>query len=139
MNASAEDRRGRPPVVPAVLASLRREVGEDAFRSLVRTYIDLLVVRLARIENAIGRRDFTDALDTVRDLRIGSAMLGAEDLAGLAAETERSLRRGEADAAAVRLTGLRSEAAAVIATLLMTNGKRNDPHPPDWLDSADPL
>jgi HPt (histidine-containing phosphotransfer) domain-containing protein len=116
--------RRRPPVDQVVLAGLRQDVGDVALRSFIRTYIDLLVLRLARIEQAIGRRDIADAVNTAVDLRTTSAMLGAGQLAEMAAGVERLLGQGQTDTAVARMPDLRSEAAAVVASLLLeTNGR----------------
>jgi hypothetical protein len=120
--------RRRPPIDRLVLAGLRQDVGEVALSSFIRMYIDLLVYRLGRIEQAIGRRDLVDAVNTVVDLRTTSAMLGAGQLAELMADVEQLLGHDQADAAAVRMPGLRSEAAAVVASLLQSANGRGIGH-----------
>jgi HPt (histidine-containing phosphotransfer) domain-containing protein len=131
MNPGTHDRHDRPPVDPAVLAALRRDVGQEVLHSFVRTYIDLLISRLANIEHAIGRRDCADALRDVPDLRTSSAMLGAARLAELAEALEHYLRLGEIAAASGLLPAIRTEAAAVVVTLRSVNGERAEPQPPN--------
>jgi HPt (histidine-containing phosphotransfer) domain-containing protein len=131
MNSAAQDRRERSPVNQAVLAALRQDVGEQVLQSFIRTYIELLISRLAHIERALDQRESADALQDVPDLRTSSAMLGAERLAELTEALEQLLDRGRVAAAAALLPGIRSEAAAVVLALRATGSERTGPHPPN--------
>ena len=143
MNSAASGPRDvppvdHPPVDHAVLASLRQDVGQQVLRSFVRTYIDLLISRLAHIERALERRDSADALQDVPDLRTSSAMLGAGRLAELTEALEQLLGRGRIGAAAALLPGIRGEAAAVVLALRSADDDRADPDPdPDPDPDAD--
>jgi HPt (histidine-containing phosphotransfer) domain-containing protein len=131
MNSGAPDRHNRTPLDHAVLTALRQDVGDQVLESFIRTYIDLLIIRLAHIDRAIGRRDCADALQEVPDLRTSSAMLGAVRLAELAERLEQVLSRGRIAAAAEVLPGVRAEAAAVVIALRAIDGDSTDLQPPN--------
>jgi HPt (histidine-containing phosphotransfer) domain-containing protein len=131
MNSAAQDRHNRSPIDHVVLTALREDVGEQVLRSFIRTYIDLLIIRLAHIDRAIGRRDCADALQEVPDLRTSSAMLGAVRLTELAEALEHFLSRGRIAAAAGLLPGVRAEAAAVVIALRAIDGDSTDLQPPN--------
>jgi hypothetical protein len=131
MNSPTRDRRDRPSVDRTVLAALREDVGDQVLQSFIRTYIDLLIKRLAHIDRAVARRDCLDALQEVPDLRVTSAMLGAGRLTDLTEALETFLRRGRIAAAAGMLSGIQAEAAAVVTALRAVNGERTDPQPPN--------
>jgi Hpt domain len=131
MNSPAQDRHNGSPIDHAVLTALREDVGEQVLRSFIRTYLDLLIIRLARIDRAIGRRDSADALKDVPDLRTSSAMLGAMRLADLTEALEHFLSRGRIAAAAGLLPGVRAEAAAVVIALRAIDGDSTDLQPPN--------
>jgi HPt (histidine-containing phosphotransfer) domain-containing protein len=131
MNSPAQDRHNRSPIDHAVLTALREDVGDEVLRSFIRTYIDLLIIRLAHIDRAMGRRDSADALQEVPDLRTSSAMLGAMRLTELAEALEHFLRRGRIAAAAGLLPGVRAEAAAVVIALRALDGDSTDLQPPN--------
>ena len=131
MNFPAQDRHNRSPIDHAVLTALRQDIGDQVLRSFIRTYIDLLIIRLAHIDRAIGRRDCADALQEVPDLRTSSAMLGAVRLAELAGALERFLIQGRIPGAAGLLPGIRAEAAAVVIALRAIDGDSTDLQPPN--------
>jgi HPt (histidine-containing phosphotransfer) domain-containing protein len=131
MSSAAQDRHNHSPLDHAVLTALRQDVGEQVLRSFIRTYIDLLIIRLAHIDRAVGRRDCPDALQEVPDLRASSAMLGAVRLAELAEALEQSLGRGRIAAAAGLLPSVRAEAAAVVIALRAVDGDSTDLQPPN--------
>jgi HPt (histidine-containing phosphotransfer) domain-containing protein len=131
MNSAAQDRHDRSPIDHAVLAALRQDVGEQILRSFIRTFVDLLIIRLAHIDRAIGRRDCADALQEVPDLRTSSAMLGAGRLAEMAEALEHFLSRGRIAAAAGLLPAIRAEAAAVVIALRAMEGDATDLQPPN--------
>jgi hypothetical protein len=131
MNSPARDRHNRSPIDHAVLTALREDVGDEVLRSFIRTYIDLLIILLARIDRAVGRRDCADALQDLPDLRTSSAMLGAVRLAEMAEAVEHFLRRGRVAAAAGLLAGVRAEATAVVTALRAIDGDSTDLQPPN--------
>lgn len=133
MNSAAQDRYNRSPspIDHAVLTALRQDVGDQILRSFIRTYVDLLIIRLAHIDRAVGRRDCQDALQEVPDLRTSSAMLGAMRLAELADELELFLTRGRIAGAAGLLPDVRAEAASVVVALRDVDGDPADPQPPN--------
>lgn len=127
----AQARHNRSPLDHAVLDALRQDVGEQVLRSFIRTYIDLLIIRLAGIDRAIGRRDCAEALREVPDLRTSSAMLGAVRLAELAEGLEHFLSRGRIAAATGLLPDARAEAACVVIALRAIDGDATDLQPPN--------
>ncbi|HEU5160990.1 MAG TPA: Hpt domain-containing protein [Streptosporangiaceae bacterium] len=131
MISAAGARHDRTPIDHAVLADLRDDVGERALHSFIRTYIDLLISRLAHVERAVARHDCADALQDVPDMRTSSAMLGAERLVRLTEALEYFLRRGRIAAAAGMLPGVRAEAASVIVALRAVYGDVTELQPPN--------
>jgi HPt (histidine-containing phosphotransfer) domain-containing protein len=130
MSCAARGRR-QPPIDHAVLAALRQDVGEQVLQAFIRTYVDLLISRLGRIDQAIADGDGAAARLDVPDLRTSSAMLGAGRLAELADALEQLLGRGRIAAAGALLPTIRGEAAAVVLALRAAGENGSGPHPPN--------
>lgn len=84
-----------PPLLdPAVLERLRDELEDDegVWRVFVEAFIAQMPSRLQKVRLALTTGDMTGSVDAVLSLKTSSQMVGAERLAGLAADLERSLR-----------------------------------------------
>jgi len=81
-------------VDPAVLIQLQAELGGDrtVVGAFVRTYVELLPWRVARLHHALNNLDIEDAMDAVLSLKTSSEMVGAICMRRLAAELEISIR-----------------------------------------------
>ena len=91
------------------------EVGEDALRTHVALFRELLGVRIDRIDQAVVG-DTADGLWAALDLQIGSEMLGANRLAAVAGDVVILLRSGE-PVSPGRMATLREEAASADTAL----------------------
>jgi hypothetical protein len=103
---------GDEPVDLARLAKVLDEVGGQTLRRYAEAYLDLLTDRLDGIEQALGDGHGADAVRLMIDLRVNSAMLGANRLVALVAGAETALPTGRPIDSA-RMAALRAEAAAV--------------------------
>ena len=100
----------------AQLDRVREDVGPRTLRHYVGAYLELLPVRLDRIERAIAAADPAEAVRVMFDLRASSAMLGARRLAALVSTLESTLRIG-LPVGPEQLAVLRAEARAVAGAL----------------------
>ncbi len=84
-----------PPLLdPAVLERLRGELEDDdgVWRVFVEAFIAQMPRRLQNVRLTLTTGDLVGAMDAVLSLKTSSQMVGAERLAGLAADLEQSLR-----------------------------------------------
>jgi HPt (histidine-containing phosphotransfer) domain-containing protein len=100
----------------AQFARVREDVGARTLRHYASAYLDLLPIRLDRIEQAIAAADPAEATRVMFDLRSSSAMLGARRLCALLTNLESTLRIG-LPAGPAQLAVLRAEARAVRCAL----------------------
>jgi HPt (histidine-containing phosphotransfer) domain-containing protein len=103
------------------LARVREDVGPRTLRHYVGAYLDLLPVRLDRIEQAIAAAEPAEATRVMFDLRSSSAMLGARRLTALVSTLESTLRIG-LPVGPAQLAVLRAEAHAVAGALRRMQG-----------------
>lgn len=94
------------------LARARAEVGEQTLRRYTRAYLDLLLPRIERIEQAMAAAEASEARRIMFDLRVSSEMLGVARLPGMIAELESSPQTWLA-AGTARLRRVRREARRV--------------------------
>jgi hypothetical protein len=99
----------------ARLARMGKEVGEQALRTYVSLFHELLDSRIERIDRVVVGQT-ADGLWAALDLQIGSEMLGAKRLAAIAADVVILLRSGE-PISHKRMETLRAEAATADAAL----------------------
>lgn len=84
-----------PPLLdPAVLERLRGELEDDegVWKVFVEAFIAQMPRRLQNVRLTLTTGDLAGAMDAVLSLKTSSQMVGAERLAGLAADLEQSLR-----------------------------------------------
>lgn len=89
---------GRNQIIDeAALGRLLVDIGDvNAFRSVVRTYLDQLPIRLAALTAAL-EQDTAAVAGAAHSLKGTSALLGASRLAAKMATMESQARRGQAD------------------------------------------
>ncbi|CAN5347784.1 hypothetical protein BH11ACT8_BH11ACT8_20340 [soil metagenome] len=96
-------------------STLHRLIDDTDSRSfvldLVGTYRRMLQPRIERIADRVAAVDVEDALDAARSLRGSSLMIGAFELAGLAARIERALHDLDLPAARAGVAPLSAAAA----------------------------
>ena len=112
MAASSPDETGDEPVSHAYLDQVRAEVGETTLRRYAQAYLELLPVRLGRIDRAIADEDADTARQVIFELQVSSEMLGTRRLAAILTGLERSLRAGLAPST-VQFARARTEAELV--------------------------
>lgn len=112
MAASSADETGDEPVSRAYLAQVRAEVGDTTLRRYAQAYLELLPVRLGRIDRAIAGEDADTARQVIFELQVSSEMLGTRRLAAILAALERSLQAGLAPST-VQFARARTEAELV--------------------------
>ena len=116
MAASSPDETGDEPVSRAYLAQVRAEVGDTTLRRYAQAYLELLPVRLARIDRAIAAEDADTARQVIFELQVSSEMLGSRRLAAILVELERSLQAGLAPST-VQCARARTEAELVAGVI----------------------
>lgn len=81
---------------PAVLLDLGEKLNStDIAHGFARDYAAMWDLRRRRLAAALGRRDYSVALDAAISLKVSSAMVGGLRLAWLAEEIEQAVRRGD--------------------------------------------
>ncbi|SDT52371.1 Hpt domain-containing protein [Pseudarthrobacter equi] len=116
----------RPLVDHLVLERLREELEDDRgyTRVFVADFVRCLPGRIERLRHALTTGDWAGSFDTVLSLKTSSQMVGAEQLASLAADLEAELR---SDATTANLPdALPQLAAAFLAPILRCSTRTRD-------------
>ena len=94
-SSNAADTTAMPPVLDQKVLSELREIMEDDYVSLLRTYLRNAPQLLGAIRVAIARDDVEAVVIPVHSLKSSSANVGAMDLSALARDMEKQARSGD--------------------------------------------
>lgn len=101
--------RNLPLVDPAVLLDLEEQLGDASLaQSFAQDFLESTSVRVRRLEAAVVSEDVEDAMDAVLGVKATSVMVGALQLAQLAAECAVILRNSDFVGAAAAVAEVRS-------------------------------
>ena len=100
-----------------VLDQLRDDLGIEAIRDVIQTFVDTTPTTLAKLRDAVARDDTGGIRQTAHAIKGTSAILGARTLAEQCAELEQLARAGHIGDAAARLSVIEASYRDVAAAL----------------------
>lgn len=111
---------------PGPLATLGRDLGDDAACQFAMRYAAMLEERLRRLDDCVRSGEVDDAYAAALSLYSSSAMVGAEALARTAADVATALRHNTLGPAQYAYAGLVTLAEQTRAAMAQLAGRRDD-------------